>query len=129
MMEKTKYFCLDVSGNMSADTAQMAIEHVIVRARKKGDFLLAFDTQVYGVWPVEEVLGKLTADAKDLLQTLCGGVKGRGGADPREALRAVVEHAQTNTIRDTQTVLISDGYMFDAELFGECIKLDDVSAT
>jgi len=123
-MEKTKYFCLDVSGSMSEQQLQMAFEQVATRARKTGDFLVAFDHEPYGILPVEEVLGKLVMDAQDLVRTLCPAMKGRGGTDARPVLQAVSDHARDHHVL-AHIVLISDGELPNDDLkrFDEFVRI------
>jgi hypothetical protein len=60
-MDCVKYFCLDVSGSMGTDDVRRALSVMADRA-KPTDFVVLFDCEVLGVWPV--------GDASDVTRNL-----------------------------------------------------------
>ncbi len=114
-----KYFCLDVSGSMSTEHLQMAIEQIALR-RAPGDVLFMFDCEEYGPWPVEDVLGRMS-DPEDMVKSLCPPERGRGGSDARPVLKAIEAHQKTHGVTDSTKILVSDGLISPDEF-----KLFDV---
>lgn len=122
------YFCLDVSGSISQDMFERAQQHLYERARIGVDFVVLFDAQPIGLWPVVQVAASYQ-DVLSLLTALSVPQEmGRGGTSSKGVPELVKSHASSRSLmsRDCyRLVVLTDGFMLedDMKVFDEFISL------
>jgi predicted metal-dependent peptidase len=110
----TKYFCLDVSGSMCSDDIRRALS-IIADHAKPTDFLLLFDCEVQGIWPVDQAMKLSKTDPETAVERLCTGVnKGRGGTDANPVFVEIEK--REGKLSNVHTVLLSDGFMGEGQV-------------
>jgi predicted metal-dependent peptidase len=126
------YFCVDVSGSMSTDALRKAFDHIHMNA-ESGDQIFFFDTEPYGPWSVEDVLGQVygmrmrlggtrmqlepVIDMDSVVWARCTKGKGRGGTDVEPLLKLLADKYPG------KSVCISDGLFAQPSKFDSFVEI------